>query len=125
MPGTEKARKAARKSEPREKKAGKLPAAARPPAPAPPAEKQDVGGQLKQQPDARGKFVYCIIEASEPLRFGPLGIGADPAAVHTVNYRDIAAVDGDNAIHGHDPTRADGGANDHGDEAGTPKQTGL
>ena len=25
---------------------------------------------------SRGKYVYCIIEASEPLRFGPVGIGS-------------------------------------------------
>src|SRR5688572_4237150 len=39
-----------------------------------------------------GKYVYCIIKTEEALIFGPLGIGSDPAEVHTVNYRDIAAV---------------------------------
>src|SRR5204862_5334096 len=44
------------------------------------------------QPDAsaganRGKYVYCIIEAPDPLRFGPIGIGADPSDVYTVHYR--------------------------------------
>jgi hypothetical protein len=102
MPGTEKARKTSRKPVSPEKKAA---APARPPAPTRPAEKHDGGGQLKQQPDARGKYVYCIIQASEPLRFGPLGIGADPAEVHTVAYRDIAAVVSDTPIEVHDPTR--------------------
>src|SRR4051812_34983394 len=40
----------------------------------------------------KGKYVYCIIKTQAPLTFGPLGIGADPAHTHTVNYRDIAAV---------------------------------
>jgi hypothetical protein len=55
--------------------------------------------------EARGKYVYCIIRSSEPLRFGPLGIGADPADVHTINYKDIAAVVSDTPIEVHDPTR--------------------
>src|SRR5205823_3319014 len=38
-------------------------------------------------------------------RFGPLGIGADPADVHTINYKDIAAVVSDTPIEVHDPTR--------------------
>src|SRR5712671_2144158 len=54
---------------------------------------------------ARGKYVYCIIQSGETLRFGPLGIGADPADVHTVNYKDIAAVVSDTPIEVHDPTR--------------------
>src|SRR6266850_2028085 len=98
MPGAEKARKTTRKPESPGKKAAKAAAPARSTAPARPAEKHDGGGQLKQQPDARGKYVYCIIQASEPLRFGPLGIGADPAEVHTVNYRDIAAVVSDTPV---------------------------
>src|SRR5688500_15708791 len=39
-----------------------------------------------------GKYVYCIIQATEPLRFGRIGIGSEPADVHTVSYKDIAAV---------------------------------
>src|SRR5688500_15703543 len=39
-----------------------------------------------------GKYVYCIIKSERPLTFGPLGLGVDPADVHTVHYRDIAAV---------------------------------
>jgi hypothetical protein len=55
--------------------------------------------------DARGKYVYCIIQTSETLRFGPLGIGAEPADVHTINYKDIGAVVSDTPIEVHDPTR--------------------
>src|SRR5437016_8621970 len=44
------------------------------------------GGKVTPAVDAsasasRGKYVYCIIEAAEPLRFGPVGIGADPSEV--------------------------------------------
>src|SRR5437899_10009900 len=59
----------------------------------------------KPEGGARGKYVYCIIQSGETLRFGPLGIGADPAEVHTVNYKDIAAVVSDTPIEVHDPTR--------------------
>src|SRR5213083_784203 len=46
------------------------------------------------------------MHADRPLNFGPLGIGSDPAEVHTVNYRDVAAVVSDTPIAVHEPTRA-------------------
>ncbi len=52
-----------------------------------------------------GKYVYCIIKTDKPLRFGPLGIGAEPADTHTVNYRDIAAVVSNTPMVVQDPTR--------------------
>ena len=52
-----------------------------------------------------GKYVYCIIKVEEALSFGPLGIGTDPAEVHTVNYRDIAAVVSNTPMVVQDPTR--------------------
>jgi hypothetical protein len=52
-----------------------------------------------------GKYVYCIIHTNEPCRFGPIGIGSEPAEVHTVNYRDIAAVVSDTPLEVYDPTR--------------------
>src|SRR6267378_5995536 len=103
MPGIEKSRKAAGKRPP-QKKAARPAAQARSKPPSAAGEHPN-GGGLRQQPDARGKYVYCIIQASDPLRFGPLGIGADPAEVHTVNYRNIAAVVSDTPIEVHDPTR--------------------
>jgi hypothetical protein len=54
---------------------------------------------------AEGKYVYCIIKSERPLSFGPLGIGADPADVHTVHYRDIAAVVSNTPMVVQDPTR--------------------
>jgi hypothetical protein len=48
---------------------------------------------LVQAPAAsRGKYVYCIVEAADPLKFGPIGLGADPSDVYTVHFRNLAAV---------------------------------
>ena len=33
----------------------------------------------------RGKYVYCIVQATESLKFGNVGLGAEPAEVHTVH----------------------------------------
>jgi hypothetical protein len=52
-----------------------------------------------------GKYVYCIIKTETPLGFGPLGIGAEPAETHTVNFRDIAAVVSKTPMVVQDPTR--------------------
>lgn len=52
-----------------------------------------------------GKYVYCIVQTTESLRFGPIGIGSEPAEVHTVNYKDIAAVVSDTPLEVYDPTR--------------------
>ena len=103
MPATEKVKKLPRKAPAR--KASKPPAAARARSAPRAGEGEGTNGNVRHQPDGRGKYVYCIIQASEPLRFGPLGIGVEPAEVHTVNYRDIAAVVSDTPIEVHDPTR--------------------
>jgi hypothetical protein len=55
--------------------------------------------------DNFGKYVYCVVSAVTPLRFGAIGIGAKPAEVHTINYKDIAAVVSDTPIEVYDPTR--------------------
>ena len=54
---------------------------------------------------SRGKYVYCIIESSDPLRFGPIGVGADPSDVHTVHYKNLAAVVSDAPLEVLDSTR--------------------
>jgi hypothetical protein len=54
---------------------------------------------------SRGKYVYCIIESTEPLRFGPIGVGADPSDVYTVHYRNLAAVVSDAPLEVLDSTR--------------------
>jgi hypothetical protein len=96
MPETQKKKRGA-KTSPRAR--GKDGAGARALASELPAE------SARAEAGPRGKYVYCIIQSGEALRFGPLGIGADPADVHTVNYKDIAAVVSDTPIEVHDPTR--------------------
>jgi hypothetical protein len=59
---------------------------------------------LQDNPNA-GKYVYCIVQSERPLSFGPVGLGSDPADVHTVHYRDIAAVVSDTPMVVQDPTR--------------------
>jgi len=56
-------------------------------------------------PENRGKYVYCIIRATRPLQFGPIGIGAEPAEVQTVNHEGIAAVFSDTPVEIFDATR--------------------
>jgi Gas vesicle synthesis protein GvpL/GvpF len=52
-----------------------------------------------------GRYVYCVIQSEKPLSFGPLGIGPEPAEVHTVHFRDIAAVVSNTPMVVQDPTR--------------------
>jgi Gas vesicle synthesis protein GvpL/GvpF len=54
---------------------------------------------------ARGKYVYCVVESSAPLRFGPLGIGTEPAEVHSVHYKELAAIVSDTPVEVFDATR--------------------
>jgi hypothetical protein len=54
---------------------------------------------------SRGKYVYCIIESGDPLRFGSIGIGGDPSEVYTVHYKNLAAVVSDAPLEVLDSTR--------------------
>jgi Mg2+ and Co2+ transporter CorA len=54
---------------------------------------------------SRGKYVYCIIESGEPLRFGSIGIGPEPSEVYTVHYRSLGAVVSDAPLEMLDSTR--------------------
>jgi hypothetical protein len=54
---------------------------------------------------SRGKYVYCIIQATDPLKFGPIGLGTDPSEVYTVHYRTLAAVVSDAPLEVLDSTR--------------------
>lgn len=53
----------------------------------------------------RGKYVYCIVKSTDALRFGAIGLGAEPGEVHTVHYKDIAAVTSDTPTEVPDATR--------------------
>jgi hypothetical protein len=53
----------------------------------------------------RGKYVYCIIKATDGLKFGAIGLGTEPAEVYTVHYKDVAAVTSDPPTEVPDATR--------------------
>src|SRR5437879_12612654 len=113
------ARAGSKKSKPRTKatKLGRSPAKPRPKTAAvgKSGRAQAAGGEttkvladrpaLARVAETRGKYVYCIIESTEPLTFGAIGIGAEPAPVHTINYKNVAAVVSDTPIEVHEPTR--------------------
>jgi hypothetical protein len=71
--------------------------------PAPARQKPSPAAQAATE--VEGKYVYCIIKSDKPLGFGALGIGTEPSDVHTVNYRDIAAVVSNTPMVVQDPTR--------------------
>jgi hypothetical protein len=70
-----------------------------------------------------GKYVYCIMQTTASLRFGPIGIGSEAAEVHTVNYRDIGAVVSDTPLEVYDPTRENVLAHERVNEAVMRKHT--
>jgi hypothetical protein len=53
----------------------------------------------------RGRYVYCIIRANQPLKFGAIGMDEQWADVYTINYKDMAAVVSDVPIAPLDSTR--------------------
>jgi hypothetical protein len=62
-------------------------------------------GRSRAATSTRGKYVYCIIQATEALKFGNIGLGSEPAEVQSVHYKDIAAVVSDTPIEVPDATR--------------------
>jgi hypothetical protein len=61
----------------------------------------------------RGKYVYCVIRSSKPLQFGLSTIAGEVGGVHTVNYKDLAAVVSDVPIGPLDSTRENVLAHEH------------
>jgi hypothetical protein len=53
----------------------------------------------------RGRYVYCVIRTTAPLKFGAIGMDDQWPDVYTVNYRDMAAVVSDVPIAPLDSTR--------------------
>ena len=62
------------------------------------------GVETREAP-SRGKYVYCVIESTEPLRFGSIGIGQQPAEVYSVHFKSLAAVVSDAPLEMLDSTR--------------------
>jgi hypothetical protein len=85
------------------------PAEKKRPAPPPPAAIRRTSAPAPTPAPAadetRGKYVYCIIASEKPLRFGPLGLGAEPSEVTSVNFRNLAAVVSDTPREVIDATR--------------------
>jgi hypothetical protein len=81
---------------------GKLERVRMPAQPAKPARGES--SAAAEDPN-EGKYVYCVIKSERSLSFGPLGIGPEPAEVHTVNYGDIAAIVSNTPMVVQDPTR--------------------
>ena len=60
-----------------------------------------------------GRYVYGIIEASQPLTFGRSGLAASGEGVYTVHFNDIAAVISKTNVFIFDPTRENALAHEH------------
>ena len=71
------------------------------------------GPTADAQPAAEGVYVYCIIESTEPQRFGNIGIGGRGDEVFTVHYRDLAAVVSKAPLMVYDPTRENALTHEH------------
>src|SRR5581483_4318851 len=57
------------------------------------------------EPEAEGKYVYCIIEEASPRSFGKLGIGGRGDEVYTIHHGNLAAVVSDTPLVVYDPNR--------------------
>jgi hypothetical protein len=68
-------------------------------------ERVRVPSSSRREDATEGKYVYCVIRSDQPLSFGPLGLGPEPAEVHTIPYRDICAVVSNTPMVVQDPTR--------------------
>jgi hypothetical protein len=56
-----------------------------------PAARKSRDEQAAADP-GRGKYVYCVIQSADAQRFGAAGIGDNGSEIHTIHYRDLAAV---------------------------------
>lgn len=65
------------------------------------------------QADEDGRYVYGIIRTKEPQTFGNIGIGGREDEVHTVHYRDFAAVVSKCPLVIYDPTRENALTHEH------------
>ncbi len=93
----------------KQKAAPRRTAPPRPRAPRPPQEVRPVlaGAQSGKRPGTGaplGKYVYCVIQSAEPLKFGAAGI-EERSEIHTVHHRDLAAVVSDVPLGVLDSTR--------------------
>lgn len=64
-------------------------------------------------PQEEGRYVYGVIQATDPMTFGRVGIGGAGEIVYTVKHGDIAAVVSKTAVFIFDPTRENALAHEH------------
>lgn len=70
--------------------------------------------QIRSQSDSeQGKYVYCFIRSDSPQDFGPVGIGGRGDHVHTVHFKEFAAVVSSCPLIVFDPTRENALAHEH------------
>ena len=69
--------------------------------------------KVTEAPLGRGKYVYCVIRSSKALQLGLSTIAGEVGSVHTVNYKDLAAVVSDVPIGLLDSTRENVLAHEH------------
>ncbi len=81
------------------------PAASKAIAKAPRAKPEGRSEESASAEALRGKYVYCVIQSADPLKFGGAGIGDNGTEIHTVHYRDLAAVVSDVPLGVLDSTR--------------------
>ena len=68
---------------------------------------------LPMESKQEGRYVYGIINTSEPVTFGKMGIGGQGEVVYTVIHGDIAAVISKTPVFIFDPTRENALAHEH------------
>jgi hypothetical protein len=85
-------RAAAKRPSPRPSAPGK-------PAPPAPAPSRPTPVSALANDVGKGRYVYCIVRSDQPLMFGPIGIGEEPAPVYTVRCDDLSAVVSDVLAH--------------------------
>src|SRR5712671_1468047 len=71
------------------------------------AERPDV------KPGQEGRYVYGIIESTEPSTFGKSGIGGSGDSIYTIHHGDVAAVVSKTSVFIFDPTRENVLAHEH------------
>jgi hypothetical protein len=62
-------------------------------------------GEVDRDHAVRGRYVYCIIRANQPLKFGGIGMDETWPDVYTINFKDMAAIISDVPIAPLDSTR--------------------
>ena len=62
---------------------------------------------------AEGVYVYSIIESTGPRTFGAIGLGGRGDEVHTIHYKELAAVASATPLVVYDPTRENALAHEH------------